>query len=121
MGLDMAHSMGHGARCAQRIVVIQAMLNTHMSVELRPQLEVRDLELVLALAESGSTARAASRLHLTQSAISRALTKAEERVGLRLFERVARGVVPTRAGERLIAGAPRLLGDLRQLERSLAG
>jgi len=93
---------------------------THMSTVPRPQLEVRDLELVLALAETGSTAAAATRLHLTQSAISRALTQAEERVGVRLFERVARGVLPTLAGERLIAGAPRLLGELGQLERSLA-
>jgi len=86
---------------------------------LRPQLEMRDLELVLALAESGSTAAAAASLHLTQSAVSRALSQAEERVGVRLFERVARGVVPTSAGERLISGAPRLLGELRELERSL--
>ena len=78
------------------------------------------MELVLALAESGSTAAAASRLHLTQSAISRALTQAEDRVGVRLFERVARGVVPTVAGATLIAGAPRLLGALRELERSLS-
>lgn len=112
--------MGHGTRCGQRIVVIEAMRSAHMSTVPRPQLEVRDLELVLALAESGSTARAASRLHLTQSAISRALTQAEERVGVRLFERLARGVVPTRAGGLLIAGAPRFLGELRELERSLA-
>jgi len=90
-----------------------------MVSSLRPQLEMRDLELVLALAESGSTAAAAASLHLTQSAISRALTQTEERVGVRLFERVARGVVPSAAGKILIAGAPRLLGELRELERSL--
>lgn len=86
----------------------------------RPQLEVRDLELALALSAAGSTAGAASALHLTQSAISRALTQAEERVGARLFERSARGVVPTAAGERLLAGAAALLGQLCELERAVA-
>jgi LysR family transcriptional regulator, regulator for metE and metH len=90
-----------------------------MALNLRPQLEVRDLELVLALAESGSTAAAAQALHLTQSAISRALGQAEDRLGTRLFERGARGVVPTTAGARLIAAAPRLLTDLNEVERSL--
>ena len=90
-----------------------------MTLNLRPQLEVRDLELVLALSESGSTAAAAQALHLTQSAISRALGQAEERLGTRFFERVARGVVPTAAGARLVAAAPRLLSELKEVERSL--
>jgi len=82
----------------------------------KPALEVRDLELVLALAESGSTVRAASRLHLTQSAVSRGLLAVEERLGTRLFERVARGLVPTAAGERLVGGAGPMLGQLLELE-----
>ncbi len=86
----------------------------------RPQLEVRDLELVLSLAAAGSTAGAASTMHITQSAVSRALAQAEERVGARLFERAARGVTPTAAGERLIAGAGLVLAQLRELEREVA-
>ncbi|HKO50173.1 MAG TPA: LysR family transcriptional regulator [Polyangiaceae bacterium] len=91
-----------------------------MNQNFRPQLEVRDLQLVLALAEAQSTAGAAQSLHVTQSAVSRALAQAEERLGLALFERSARGVLPTLAGSRLIAAAPRLLGELRELERCLA-
>ncbi|WP_437730159.1 LysR family transcriptional regulator [Sorangium sp. So ce1335] len=86
----------------------------------RPQLEVRDLELVLALSAAGSTAGAASAMHITQSAVSRALAQAEERIGARLFERTARGVTPTAAGERLIAGAGLVLAQLRELEREVA-
>lgn len=88
--------------------------------ELRPQLEVRDLELVLTLAAAGSTAGAAAHLHLTQSAISRALSQAEERVGVQLFERSSRGLSPTPAGQRLLAGAPAVLRQLRELERAVA-
>ncbi|WP_437751939.1 LysR family transcriptional regulator [Sorangium sp. So ce1389] len=90
------------------------------SIGPRPQLEIRDLELVLALAAAGTTAGAASSMHITQSAVSRALTQAEERVGARLFERTARGVTPTPAGERLIAGAGLVLAQLRELEREVA-
>jgi len=86
----------------------------------QPRLELRDLTLVLALAEAGSTATASSTLHLTQSAISRALSQAEDRLGVRLFERRARGVVPTRAGQRLIDGAPQILMQLHELEQRLA-
>jgi LysR family transcriptional regulator for metE and metH len=86
----------------------------------RPQLEVRDLTLVLALAEAGSTATASATLHLTQSAISRALSQAEDRLGVRLFERRSRGIIPTLAGRRLIEGAPQLLRQLEELERHLA-
>jgi len=91
-----------------------------MSHDLQPQLEVRDLHLVLALAEAQSTAGAAERLHITQSAVSRSLAQAEERLGLALFERSARGVLPTAAGARLIVAAPRLLNELREVELWLA-
>jgi len=82
----------------------------------RPALEVRDLQLVAALAASGSTVRAAARLHLTQSAVSRGLLAVEDKLGARLFQRVARGVVPTPAGQRLVAGAGPVLAQLAELE-----
>ena len=86
----------------------------------RPQLEIRDLELVLALASAGSTAGAARLLHLTQSAISRALAQAEERLGVALFRRSARGLTPTLAGERLLGGAGAILQQLAALEHGVA-
>src|SRR4051812_15865945 len=99
-------------RCVNRIPAPPA------PAEPRPQLETRDLELVLALAAAGSTAGAAASLHLTQSAVSRALSQAEERIGVQLFERSSRGLSPTPAGERLLAGAASLLGQLHELERA---
>ncbi|HSR97233.1 MAG TPA: LysR family transcriptional regulator [Kofleriaceae bacterium] len=81
-----------------------------------PRLEIRDLRVVLALASVGTTARASDVLHLTQPAVSRALLAAEERLGARLFDRTARGLVPTPAGALLIDGATRLLGELDDLE-----
>lgn len=51
---------------------------------------MRDLQVVLALAAAGSTASAAAALHLTQSAVSRALLLVEDKLGVRLFARSER-------------------------------
>lgn len=72
----------------------------------------------MALAAAGSTAGAAKGLHLTQSAVSRALTQAESRLGVQLFERNSRGLLPTPAGARLLVGAPAVLRQLDELERA---
>lgn len=81
-----------------------------------PSLDVRDLRLVLALAEAGTTAQAAEHLHLTQPAVSRALLSAEGKLGVTLFERSPRGLTPTEAGERLVAEARAMLVALADLE-----
>lgn len=86
-----------------------------------PSLEVRDLKVVMALGRAGSTAAAATELHLTQSAVSRALQLAESRLGVPLFVRGARGMTPTDAGRRLIEGAPAVLASLSQLEAATRG
>jgi len=86
----------------------------------KPRLDIRDLEVVLALAESGSTVKAASSLHVTQSAVSRGLLLAEDKLGVRLFERTARGLVPTAAGKRLVGGAGAVLAQMVDLEKQAA-
>ncbi|MCB9595463.1 MAG: LysR family transcriptional regulator [Sandaracinaceae bacterium] len=91
-----------------------------MSIEREPaapRLDVRDLRVVVALGRSGTTAAAAARLHLTQSAVSRALAVAEAHAGVPLFTRTARGLVPTSAGAVLLDAAPGMLADLSELER----
>ncbi|AKU94778.1 Transcriptional activator MetR [Labilithrix luteola] len=82
-------------------------------------LEVRHLRLVRAIAEEGGATRAASRLHLTQSAVSHQLAELEGRLGVALFTRVRRQLVLTAAGERLVEAARTMLGDLARLEREL--
>ncbi|WP_434425832.1 LysR family transcriptional regulator [Nannocystis pusilla] len=62
-----------------------------------------DLAVFVAVAEARSFTKAASRLGLSTSAISHAMTGLEERLGLRLLHRTTRSVAPTAAGERLLA------------------
>src|SRR6478609_1260012 len=57
------------------------------------------LRTFLAVAESGSMHAASNVLHLSQSAISRQILILEEDIGASLFERRARGVTLTSAGE----------------------
>lgn len=84
-----------------------------------PALELRDLRLVLALASGGTTARAATLLHLSQPAASRALVTLEHRLGTALFERTRRGLRPTKEGERLVERAGELLAEVAGLEAEL--
>src|SRR5579884_2646857 len=72
-------------------------------------LEIRHLRLVQAIADTGSVTRASERLFLTQSALSHQLRDLETRLSTRLFRRVGRRMVPTGAGEELVASAARVL------------
>jgi LysR family transcriptional regulator for metE and metH len=78
-------------------------------------LEIRHLKLVQAIAEEGGVTRAGARLHLTQSALSHQLRDAESRLGVPLFLRLNKKMVPTPAGERLLASGR---GVLEQLQRA---
>jgi LysR family transcriptional regulator for metE and metH len=84
-----------------------------------PTLEIRHLQLVQAIAEEGSVTQAGLRLHLTQSALSHQLRDAEERLGVRLFDRVGRRLVLSAAGTRLLSAARRLLEELGRVEEEI--
>lgn len=68
-----------------------------------------DLGLLRAVVENGSFVRAGEALGLTQSAVSRAVARLEERVGLQLFARTSRSSSLTQDGRRFYeAIAPHL-------------
>jgi LysR family transcriptional regulator for metE and metH len=79
-------------------------------------LEIRHLRLVAAIADAGGMTRAASRLYLTQSALSHQLKDIESRLGSPLFLRIGRRMVLTNAGERVLASARMVIGELERVE-----
>jgi DNA-binding transcriptional LysR family regulator len=69
--------------------------------------ELRHLRSFLAVAEEGSFSAAARRLHLSQQALSRSVAQRERELGVSLFDRAARPVELTAAGEAMLAAARR--------------
>lgn len=72
-------------------------------------LDLHHLEQFVAVARTKNFTRAAEELHLSQSALSRAIRKLEEQLGQPLFERKPREVVLTDLGELLLERAKEIL------------
>src|SRR5438128_7314226 len=86
---------------------------------LRDELSV--LSAFLAVAEERSFTRAAKRLDVSPSALSHAIRRYEEQIGVRLRARTTRSVSPTDAGEQLLAHLRPALGDIRGVLEQIAG
>jgi LysR family hydrogen peroxide-inducible transcriptional activator len=91
-------------------------------------LTLRDLRYLLAIAEHQHFGRAAEACGISQPTLSVQLRKLEEQLGLALFERSSRAVVPTPACERLlghvraaVAEADAIVAAARTLRDPLAG
>lgn len=83
-------------------------------------LELRHLQTLLALLESGTLSGAATRVHLTQSALSHQIKQLEDYYGASLFERKTQPVRLTPVGQRLHALALSVIGQVGEAERDIA-
>jgi len=72
-------------------------------------LDMGTLRSFATIAEFGSMTRAATRLFMTQSAISMQIKRLETSLGLSVFERSAQGMKPTSEGEQLLQFANQML------------
>jgi DNA-binding transcriptional LysR family regulator len=78
------------------------------------RIKLRDLHIMLAVAERGSLIKAAHDLAVSPPVISKAITDLEAAVGARLFDRDRHGAVPTTFGRTLIRRSVAALDELRQ-------
>lgn len=78
------------------------------------RLKLRDLHILLAVAQSGSMARAASELAISQPAVSKAIADMEYALDLRLFDRGRNGIEPTIYGRALIRRGIAIFDELQQ-------
>jgi DNA-binding transcriptional LysR family regulator len=83
--------------------------------------ELSVLAAFLAVAEEQSFTKAAKRLEVSTSALSHAIRRLEEQIGVRLLARTTRSVSPTDAGEQLLARLRPALGDIRGALGQIAG
>ncbi|GAA0696729.1 DNA-binding transcriptional regulator YeiE [Marinobacterium maritimum] len=84
-------------------------------------LSLRQLEVFLAVIETGSTTRAAEAVALSQSAASNALSELESRLGEKLFDRVGKRLVLNASGRALQPRARTLLVQARDAEALFRG
>jgi DNA-binding transcriptional LysR family regulator len=78
------------------------------------RLKLRDLHVLLAVANSGSMGKAASDTAVSQPAISKAIADLERTLGVRLLDRSPHGIEPTIYGHALLRCATAVFDDLQQ-------
>lgn len=83
-------------------------------------MNLRQLEVFLAVANSGSFSRAAEEVLLTQSTVSQHVAALESELGVRLFDRTGRGAELTDGGQLFRRHARRVLAECDDLRQSLA-
>ncbi len=82
-------------------------------------MDLRQLRYFLAVARAGSFSRAAEEEGVSQPALSEQVRNLEQALGVALFERLARGVRLTPAGERLLEHARIVLREVAAARRSI--
>ena len=79
-----------------------------------------DCQLLSIVAQLGTFAAAAERMHITPSAVSHAVSGVEAECGFPLFTRTKSGVTLTAAAEKLMPAIQQMLASSESLEQSIA-
>jgi DNA-binding transcriptional LysR family regulator len=82
--------------------------------------ELEELRTFVEVIESGGLNRAAARLGVSKSIISRRITRLEADLGTRLLSRSTRGIIPTEAGIEFKARCDRILAELDEARDAVA-
>lgn len=83
------------------------------------RLRLRDLHIFFTAVQRGSMAKAAQTLGVTQPAVSKVIAELEHTLGVRLLDRGARGVEPTKYGRALLTRGNAAFDELRQSVRDI--
>lgn len=79
-------------------------------------LELRQLRYAITTADQRSFARAALTFNMKQSTLSQRVTRLEDQLGFKLFERTTRGARPTEASKPFLDAARRIIRDIDELQ-----
>lgn len=83
-------------------------------------MDLRQLEMAIAVADNASFTRASQQLYVAQSAISRKIKLLEEELGEPIFKRVNKKVYVTPAGQTLLRYARRIFQDMRNAKLEIS-
>lgn len=84
-------------------------------------ISLRQIRYFIAVAEHGSVSGAASSIAVSQSSVTERIHELEVDLGIKLFERHARGVALTLKGHQFLAHARKILADVHDVRRALRG
>jgi LysR family glycine cleavage system transcriptional activator len=96
-----------------RTIIVPHLLTAPglMTIQRLPN-SITALRVLLSVAEHGTASGTAAAVNLTQSAVSKHLRGLEETLGISLFARSSRGLVPTEAGRIYVKHVRRALAEL---------
>src|SRR5271156_6835686 len=84
------------------------------------RVKLRDLHILLAIAQTGSMVRAANQLAVSQPVVSKTISDMEHILGVRLLDRTSQGVEPTAYGRALLSCGTAVFDDLRKRLQEIA-
>ncbi len=95
-------------------------MNPRSGSLIRSRLKMRQIALLAHLDEERCVLRAAEAVGMTQPAASKLLREIEDALQVQLFERRARGIVPTSSGEILVRHARSILSEINLAQQEIA-
>jgi DNA-binding transcriptional LysR family regulator len=78
------------------------------------RIRLRDLHIVLAVAEAGSMAKASAKLAISHPVVSKTISDLEQTLGVRLFDRHSQGIELTTYGRALLKCGVNVFDEMRQ-------
>lgn len=87
--------------------------------DIKVLMNIKQLEIFVTIATTGSFSKAAEAAFITQSTASQHIAALEEICGVRLLDRTGRGAVPTGAGKVLLIHAQQVLRSLKETEQAI--
>lgn len=82
-------------------------------------MNLKQLEVFLAVAETGSFSRGAEATFITQSTVSQHIAALENELGVKLLDRTGRGALLTEGGKLLLEHAQRVVAGAREIEQAM--
>ena len=79
----------------------------------------KQIQYLLTIADSGSFSEEAAQCYISQSAVSQQINALENELGVRLLERLPRGIVLTDAGRFLYEHGRKLVADAQKLKQGI--
>lgn len=78
-------------------------------------MNLKQLEVFLAVVDKGSFSKAAQAVHVTQSTVSQHIAGLEEEMGTRLLDRTIKGILPTDGGKVLLRHVRKIVAETREI------